>query len=539
MSEAWWGVVCHHGLLLVPGDVAGKLDSPIFKKLPLPADERTFEDFKRDGCILLGGAEKDKLLLTDSGHMMMPPIRVQIHGDLIEACKRGMAANAVAATHFGPRDPDKPCNQDFAVAVELVVHGKVFTLAVVADGVSARVFWPERASRVAALAALNALHTFVSKPARPDETTLPEQLREAIVAAYKRDQENVGEALSLVFDEEYYRRHRGKSENWYQTTLLAAVLGGDGGFVVCSGDGAVARVRNGVFEQKMETDERLDIDTVVSLVMSPQDLAQNFLFDDGGEQTVLLATDGVDRTVATAQGYERAAYFDRLNRRLSECSPGSLRKALFDEVSQLAALPDCTKDNFSIAWLRTPTTQKKGAALAKRALIAAPPPPPPTPLREPPQNQTSPSAAPIAPEPPKIPLAEAAEAQRAKAKARATAKGKAKATRAGALYLIGGVLVTLAAAAAAVVAFVPGVRQSIGAVLKPAPETSQASPTEAPDPAQPAQSADELLQVPPDPQEQGEADASASNPPAPPPLAPPQRPAADQMPPSPQGEQTR
>lgn len=374
-------IVCRHGLLLVQGDVEQKLSKSLFaKKGKLTADERGAAELWAQDKLILVGAPQDSLLLDESGEKIaMPPISVNLSPGLIDGL-RAERQNAVAATHVGPRDPDKPCNQDFALALEIAVSkNDHYAIGIVADGVSTKVFWPERASRIAGLVALEQTFQFLEALSRgAQQPSLPERLKAALVAAYERDKLALGDTPSLLFDPDFYAKRKDQLESWYQSTLLVGVLGRNG-FVLCAGDGAVVELQGESMRQQMETTDDLSITSCASLTMGAHDCGTLFDYDEG-QRVLILTSDGVDRTAATAPGFTREDYFKSLNKRISNAS--QRKTAAFLALSELASTPGAVRDNYSVAWLRTP--DKGGDVLTQHALLEAPPPPPPPPPASPP-----------------------------------------------------------------------------------------------------------------------------------------------------------
>jgi hypothetical protein len=376
---AWWGVVCRHGLLLVHCDF-GDLENSLLRSGfavggALSDAPRRAIEVQQDKMLLVGAPE-DSLVLDGSRQLALPPLEVSLSDELIDAL-RHPGRSAIAATSFGPHDPDKPCNQDFAVAAEVSINGESFALAVVADGVSRKVFWPERASRIAGLAALQCLYEFLGSRQRPDEASFPEQLQTAIVAAFEHDRKILGSAQSLMFDEPTYQRKRDQDLSWYQTTVLVAALG-KGGFALHSGDGAIVEITRAGVTPHLETGDDNTLDSFASLVMTPQNFGNATRFQGDGDRTIILATDGVDRTAATASGLTRATFYSAIKERIAGADLASRQLVLFEELQSLAQRTDVAHDNLSIAWL-TPPDKPRGNALAKQELLD----PPPAPLLQP------------------------------------------------------------------------------------------------------------------------------------------------------------
>ncbi len=382
-SGEWQGIVCRHGLLLVPGDLQRTLHkSALSRGGKLLAEPFTASQALESKMVLLGAPEDSLLLSDETGELAQPPIRVKLDGDLIDALSRPSFQRAVAMTHSGPRDPDKPCNQDFAIAADLVIAKKAFSVAVVCDGVSQKVFWPERSSRIAGLAALQALYRFLKGD---EQRLLPELLQAAITGAYKEDREQLGDAPSMMFDPEYYARQREREANWYQSTVLVAALGGDGGFVSYVGDGAIVDLpRNGGFDPKLQTTEDFGLDHCASLVFQAHEFEAPVRLA-AGERTLLIASDGIDRT-AEASG-SREKFFREAAAVIAGVNHKDRGKTLFAYLEQTSNLKYCASDNISLAWLTAPDQRNGGEVISAFGTLLDPPPAPPPP----PQSQPAPS----------------------------------------------------------------------------------------------------------------------------------------------------
>jgi hypothetical protein len=379
-SREWQGIVCRHGLLLVQGDPFLTLQKSALMKGGVLSDEPFDALQAREAKMILLGAPRDSLLLTkESGEFAQPHIRVVLADALAEALSRPSFQRTAAMTHSGPRDPDKPCNQDFAVAADLLVGGKAFSVAVVCDGVSQKVFWPERSSRIAALAALQALYGFLLHGA---ETSFPEVLQSAITNAYREDRKLLGDAPSLMFDRDYYARQREREANWYQSTVLVAALGGDGGFVSYVGDGAIVDLpRNGTFDPKLVTTEDFGLDHCASLLLEAHEFEKAVRLPPG-ERTLLLATDGIDRTAAASGS--REDFFRAMAAQVANAGQKTRGEALFTYLEQTSRLPYCASDNISVAWLTAPDARVGGEIRPLASLLDPPPAPPPPPPPPPP-----------------------------------------------------------------------------------------------------------------------------------------------------------
>ena len=270
-----------------------------------------------------------------------------------------------AATDIGPVGQDKGSNQDFALAATFHLRDSAgqrrkVQFVAVADGVTTRTFWPERSSRLAALVAWQVAREH-AKSGDFSRDGL-ERLRNVLV---RRLSEAMAQDRNLIinsgtvptgWDPALFRSLQGRAEYWYNSTLIVAMAGADGGFVLSCGDGgAVVTKRSVPGESKTFVLVRSTDDLSVSGVVSMTPDAMRFKstlvrIEPGDFLEITLSSDGVDRSLRrtleqdTAEADPYGAMYSNLD-----------SAALLDRVqSSLAPIADREIDNVSVATLRWP-----------------------------------------------------------------------------------------------------------------------------------------------------------------------------------------
>jgi hypothetical protein len=302
-----------------------------------------------------------------------PPLPVRLRDTDIRAFRNAEAAGALAATHFGPPKQDKTSNEDAALSASFMTAGRQYAFACVADGVSTKTFWPDRSSRLACLAAYRVFRrrtedSDVLSPGWIDGVR--HEIGPRLQAAFLADRARLEGVVSPPgWSESLYQRNREIDRYWYNTTLIAALVGETAGMVLWSGDG-------GILVEKTYADGRVtrtsllesgDEMTVFNTPSLTGEVAFNGvridLADGVVQMRLMLFTDGVDRTLAR-EG-DRWAWMGA--RKAS--AHGRDFHAL---LSGLAVSPDAEFDNMSVASMSWPMTAipagtKRGEVLAALA----------------------------------------------------------------------------------------------------------------------------------------------------------------------------
>lgn len=252
---------------------------------------------------------------------------------------------AVAATIYGPANQDKQSNEDFAIAT--VVDGD-WAFAALADGVTQKTFWAARTARIACLVAFRTFRRFVqSSDGTTDQslTNFRTELATALQQALAGERRHLLERAAVPprFDEDLYRRVRGRDDLWFNSTLLVAALGEYCGFVLWAGDGGIVvkkTYRDGTPPEEkvaLTSTDDVSLATHVGLSVTPNQFTLRRLdYQNLSHIEVFLASDGVDRTLQQhARTYPRLAL-----------STGANARAALDT---LALLEGAAPDNFSVA----------------------------------------------------------------------------------------------------------------------------------------------------------------------------------------------
>jgi len=280
-----------------------------------------------------------------------------------------------SASHAGPPEveADKG-NQDFAFHLEIQApDGATWLLVGVADGVS-QATWSSRAAQHASAAFVEAVSASFSAPffpataAKLGRDDWPDALAQTF---YQRLRARLEEDRRFLFEGRYldptwtpqaYREafltehdaFASTAKSWFQTTLLAAALGPEGGFALFLGDG-YARVERRYPDRPPEISASLDPTVMISLGMTEAQVRRGIarLAPKGASHLgVLLSTDGVSKSpeAALSRALEQAAI---------EVVPGAtpvLDRALFQGsdgcrrfLGALAMDPSADRDNMSLA----------------------------------------------------------------------------------------------------------------------------------------------------------------------------------------------
>lgn len=285
-----------------------------------------------------------------------PPLLIDLAQMDIEAFEAAVQAGAAAATHFGPPKQSKSRNEDAALAASFTVRGRGYAFACVADGVSTKTFWPERAARLAALAAYRHCrgHVEIGGALSLDAAAdFRDGLAKAVRRAFLADRQIVSDVASPPdWSADMFQRHRQTERYWYNTTLVMTLLGPSGGFVFWTGDGGVLIEKTYADKPPVRTSplESGDSSIVTNIASLVGDITLNGaalnMADGVKSLRILLTTDGVDRTLAHTG--DRWAWFR--DGGAFDPNPERLRRLLED----LAADPRCELDNLSAAALVWP-----------------------------------------------------------------------------------------------------------------------------------------------------------------------------------------
>ncbi|MDO8608849.1 MAG: protein phosphatase 2C domain-containing protein [Phaeospirillum sp.] len=329
----WFCHVCRNGLAVVRG-------RRLAPHTPVSSG---------DASILLLGGEPEDTTVAE------PPLGLVLTDQEV-GWIRATGAGAIAATWYGPEEQAKSSNQDFALSARLRDNaGKECVFAAVADGVTTKTFWAARTARLACLAALRVTAAALADGGVRSDTDLARlrgALAQSLRSAMNQDRLVLAAARTMPegWSPEIYSRNMENGAYWYNSTLLLSLLGDSGGFVMFAGDGGihVAKRAGGVFAapvRPLKTDAGLEISSFVSLSVTEADFRAARLSDIQSLDCVevVLATDGVDRTLQVGGGFDD---YDTLN--LS--SPTSA----LAELKRLGMAPKREVDNYSIARLTWP-----------------------------------------------------------------------------------------------------------------------------------------------------------------------------------------
>ncbi len=226
--------------------------------------------------------------------------------------------------HGSHSDPGPPVaaedkgNQDFAFHLELKApDGRPWVLAGVADGVS-NATWSSRAARHAAAAFVESVQAGFSEPGFPLTGDLllgdtwpalvARLVHQHLVARFTNDRDYLLKHRYVdptwsadLFRTEYWHGTDSAARirrTWFQTTLLAAALGPEGGFALLLGDG-YARIDRCDASGSWDFGAGLDETRMISLGLTEADVRHGLVRlapRDATQLGILLATDGVSKS---------------------------------------------------------------------------------------------------------------------------------------------------------------------------------------------------------------------------------------------------
>lgn len=298
-----------------------------------------------DGFLIPSGRESDTLLCQ-------PPLALKLNEGAIAALLRAEHDGVLAATILGPPQ-EKSRNEDFALAASFLDRdGTHHGLVVVADGVTTKTFWPERASRIAALVALQVVAKYVEGGPTysvPEIDAFRQELSQKLQFALDLDRRWLSsyQSIPTEWSSESFNKYSMKGEYWYNSTLLLTVVSEKGAMILWTGDGAIQitkNFRNGHTEVStpLQSSDEVNVSNVVSL--SGPILFFGGRIDMNGslnDLCVTLCTDGPDRTIQRNE--LRNPFYTALTSR-----------AMTTRLEDLANLQNREVDNYSAALVRWP-----------------------------------------------------------------------------------------------------------------------------------------------------------------------------------------
>lgn len=304
--------------------------------------------------------------------LKQPPFPLRLRDIDMDAFQNADAAGASAVTHFGPAKQDKTSNEDFALAATFVAGGHRYAFASLADGVSTKTFWPDRSSRLACLVAYRA---FRRRAAEADALSsewidsIRHELGPRLQSAFQADRACLDGFVSPPgWSEGLYQRNRDVERYWYNTTLLAALVGETAGMILFSGDGGILVEKTYPGGRVVRTSllEAGDDMAVFNTPSMDGEIVINGvridLSDGATAMRLMMFTDGVDRTLARSG--DRWAWMSGPK----EGRPGS--RELHARLASLAASPASELDNMSVASLSWPLAPvRPGEAVAEPVTV--------------------------------------------------------------------------------------------------------------------------------------------------------------------------
>jgi Protein phosphatase 2C len=222
-------------------------------------------------------------------------------------------------SHPGPPEVEvDKGNQDFAFHLELMApDGAAWVLVGVADGVS-QATWSSRAARHASAAFIEAITQSFAAPAFPSSATkllrddwpdmIAQSFHQHLRTRFEDDCQFLFEGRYIdptyaraLFRDQFWTGpdiHKNMAKEWFQTTLLAAALGPEGGFALFLGDG-YARIERRHADGHVEISPGLDATSMISRGLTEPQVRRGIvrLPPKGATHLgVLLTTDGVSKS---------------------------------------------------------------------------------------------------------------------------------------------------------------------------------------------------------------------------------------------------
>ena len=327
------------------GAIVPHRGSALFRPL---TDWRKYENQSvtvRDGLLLPSCRQSDILV-------GQPPLALTLDPEAILALLRAEDQGIHAASILGPPQ-EKTRNEDFALAAVIQDQdGNSHAFTAVADGVTTKTFWPERASRLACFTALRIAIDYVEAGAEytvSDVAFVRQTLGEQLSRWLDIDRRWITAqgAAPPDWDPASFEKFSGNDAYWYNTTLLISLISDKGGLLLWAGDGAIhIRKDFGHNRFEMSSPLRSSDDVTVSNVVS---LGGTILFSGGRVETdgvlkslkTTLCSDGPDRTM-------------QRNRDAVEFHDAADSPSIAAALERLTYCPDREIDNYSAATAQWP-----------------------------------------------------------------------------------------------------------------------------------------------------------------------------------------
>lgn len=284
---------CREGAVAVPAHITLETKS-----------DQSFSICDSDETVLLPRCRVEDELLPQ------PPLALTLSGSDIKYLKAvdGHPA-ATAATCFGPKQ-DKSQNEDFALAALFPGTTSSVAFAAVADGVTEKTFWPERAARLACFVAYQTVRDLISKWEDSSEsisqalqTSLAERLRESFICDHRLLISSATRPLD--WKPNLFDKYKDVLDFWYNSTLLVGIINSEKVLTCAAGDGGI------MLEHKenhsspltktilLESTDNLKVDEWVSLTRNTRFDIHRIELETAtpNAMTLHLVTDGVDRSL--------------------------------------------------------------------------------------------------------------------------------------------------------------------------------------------------------------------------------------------------
>ena len=300
--------------------------------------------------------------------MLQPPLAVELSVDELAEIVAGMDAIAPVATDVAKKEENKR-NEDFALSAALRSRdGNLWQFAAIADGVSNRTFWAERASRLACFVAFQTIRQAVV--AEDFGTTnietvivnITEKMKTSIASVLRRDHAIISSVCAYPpeWDPDLYDRLSKRQELWYNSTLVTVVLGPETGFAFWCGDGGlwIERKENDgkrPIARPLYSGESSTVENVINMEPGVIEIEPRIIniSKETKEIRVILSSDGVDRTIFHLN---KATEGEDIYTRLAEAGNSvQMHFALLKIMREDSAEPD----NASVALLAAPVEKAK------------------------------------------------------------------------------------------------------------------------------------------------------------------------------------
>ena len=221
-------------------------------------------------------------------------------------------------THYGPKNQDKPTNQDFALSGRFADQpDRIARFSILADGISNGFAFPQRGAQLSCFAAYRCLQALYKQLVTTGKSLSKEDVegfrvslakeindsfdrdRKDLLYLFKHEHREPSNIASKVW-EKYFKD---EPEKWYGNTLLISFLSPFGVFISYAGDGGIIFLKGQELPKNIiRSSESSAIDRFVTLGVKSGKFTSKWISRDDdftrndGFIEIISVTDGIDRT---------------------------------------------------------------------------------------------------------------------------------------------------------------------------------------------------------------------------------------------------